>query len=256
MKKKISLKDYTKKAEALKMIEIDSAATEIYGEFEKYFIENNHAEKLSQMIVKAASNGKTYICFDSEDLDEWYKGEKLTYYSKHQVTNQRYLDSNVLKKITIINNNKMHLSYGKFLICKMAEQLPSVFDGKVTVVCKLDSYTGEECKLYFDWSDENCRSNKIYIRDFFPLTSIFGRVWDWNLSDDWSDKFLNAVVICFILLCAVMCNIGIGLIFSVFSVSAANIVFWAAFILEIAINFVERFKPKKNLFYEGNVFND
>ena len=33
-KKKISLKDYTKRAEALKMIEIDSAASEIYGEFE------------------------------------------------------------------------------------------------------------------------------------------------------------------------------------------------------------------------------
>lgn len=37
MKKKISLKDYTKKAETLKMIEIDSVAAEIYGEFEKIF---------------------------------------------------------------------------------------------------------------------------------------------------------------------------------------------------------------------------
>lgn len=72
MKKKISLKDYTKRAEALKMIEIDSVAAEIYGEFEAYFIKHNHAEKISKMIVGAASNGKTSIKFTWQELDMWF----------------------------------------------------------------------------------------------------------------------------------------------------------------------------------------
>lgn len=250
MKKKISLKDYTKRAEALKMIEIDSAASEIYGEFEKYFVANHHAEKLSRMIVEAASDGKTSINFDSETLNKWYEGKELTYYSKHVVTNQRFLDSNILKKVATIKNNKMHLSYGKFLICKMAEQLPSSFDGKVTVICKLLAYCGERCVLCFDWSDENCCSNKIRVRDFFPLTIVFNNNYDW---DNWA---LNVMIIGALLLAAFAGSFMVGVIFAMISAETANIAFWVSFVLEIAINFIIKFKPKRNLIYEGNVFND
>ena len=108
VKKKISLKDYTKRVEALKMIEIDSAASEIYGEFEKYFVANHHAEKLGRMIVEAASDGKTSINFDSETLDKWYEGKELTYCSKHVVTNQRFL-RRLGKSILKVKSNKLEI---------------------------------------------------------------------------------------------------------------------------------------------------
>lgn len=250
MKKKISLKDYTKRAEALKMIEIDSAASEIYGEFEKYFVANHHAEKLSRMIVEAASDGKTSINFDSETLDKWYEGKELTYYSKHVVTNQRFLDSNILKKVATIKNNKMHLSYGKFLICKMAEQLPSSFDGKVTVICKLQAYCGELCVLRFDWGDENYCSNKIHIIDFLPFTGFFPELYDWD------DLAENVVTICLLFFSACVVSVIVAFIFSMISAKVADIAFWVSFVLEIAINFIIKFKPKRNLIYEGNVFNN
>lgn len=251
MKKKISLKDYTKKAEALKMIEIDSVAAEIYGEFEAYFIKHNHAEKISKMIVDAASNGKTSIKFTWQELDTWFD-EDISRHTKNPVTKKRYLNSITLKKVTIMAHDEIHISYGKFLICKMAEQLANTFDGKITVNCVLPEYTFQKeiCRLTFDWSDENCHSKRVYIRDFFPCTILLNDIYDW---DGWA---LNIMVICLLAIGAVLVNLLIGLIFVLISEKVADIVFLILFIPEIAMNFIARFKSKKNLFYEGNIFND
>ena len=249
MKKKISLKDYTKRAEALRMIEIDSIAAEIYGEFETYFINHNHAERISKIIVEAASNGRTNIEFTSSMLDEWYKGEKLTRYFNCDVTLERYLNTEILKKIAIRDYDKMHFSYGKFLILKMAEQLSNTFDGKITVRCKTRYFSREECVLRFDWSDESCQFNKIHIRDFFPLT-IFLKNYDW---DDW---VLNVATIFGLTLGAVMIGLCVGIVFLIISETAADIAFFISFISQIALNFIVKFKPKRNLIYEGNVFNN
>lgn len=250
MKKKISLKDYTKKAEALKMIEIDSVAAEIYGKFEAYFIEHNHAEKISKMIVEAASNGRTSISFSWQELDIWFDKD-FSMHTKNPINKERYLNSITLKKVTVWSYRGIHISYGKFLICKMAEQLANAFEGEIVICDKLPRYSGvEECYLTFDWSDEKCHSKRVYIRDFFPGTILLNNMYDW---DDWA---LNIMMIVFLIIGSVLVNLLIGLIFVLISEKVADIVFLILFIPEIAINFIARFKSKKNLFYEGNVFND
>lgn len=232
------------------MIEIDSVAAEIYGEFEAYFIKHNHAERISKMIVDAASNGKTSIKFTWQELDTWFD-EDISRHTKNPVTKKRYLNSITLKKVTIMAHDEIHISYGKFLICKMAEQLANAFEGKITVNCVLPEYTFQKeiCQLTFDWSDENCHFKRVYIRDFFPLT-IFLKDYDW---DDW---FLDVATIFGLTLGAVMISLCIGIIFLIISETAADMAVFISFILEIALNFIIKFKPKRKLIYEGNVFND
>lgn len=148
-------------------------------------------------------------------------------------------------------NNEIHISYGKFLICKMAEQLANTFEGKITIDCVLPEYTFQKeiCQLTFDWSDENYCSNKIHVRDFFPFT-VFYKYYDWD------DGYINVMIVILLLLLAVTVNFAFALIIGIISETIANIVFFALFILEIIVNFIVKFKHSNNLIYKGDVFND
>lgn len=153
---KISLDKLRHNQLVLNTVEFDRVAAEIYGEFERFYIENNHAEQLANIIITAVKEGKKSIRMNSDSLDEVFSKDLYKELPKFPKNIREFWHlSEVAYKVSEGDYNGYHWSYGRFLIFKVIESIAEKFE--VRLKYQKDRY-GTDLEII--WDKEELKEQK------------------------------------------------------------------------------------------------
>lgn len=231
---KISLDKLRHNQLVLDTVEFDRIAIEIYGEFERFYIENNHAEQLANIIIMAVKEGKKSIRMNSDSLDEVFSKDLYKELPKFPKNIREFWHlSEVAYKVSEGDYNGYHWSYGRFLIFKVIESIAEKFE--VRLKYYKDRY-GTDLEII--WDEEELKEQKVSKFSFLiPFNYYNKKEFDFELS-------LGVSWVMFILL----------ILFSV-ACFAEGFFLWAIGIIMVIFvwgwlpNIVKKLKPKNTKQY-------